>query len=68
MLLGRSDSFTEDKNMQVTIAFNHFGEGLVQRMPRCGLGHFHAVNNDYSHWEMYAIGGSASPTNNSQGN
>ena len=34
MLLGHSDSFTQDKNMQVTIAFNHFGEGLVQRMPR----------------------------------
>ena len=34
MLLGHSDTFTQDKNMQVTIAFNHFGEGLVQRMPR----------------------------------
>lgn len=34
MLLGHSDYYTEDKNMQVTIAFNHFGEGLVQRMPR----------------------------------
>lgn len=26
------------------------------------------MNNDYTHWEMYAIGGSASPTINSQGN
>ncbi|MFS8011502.1 Pectate lyase [Helianthus anomalus] len=34
MLLGHSDSVTQDKDMQVTIAFNHFGEGLVQRMPR----------------------------------
>lgn len=34
MLLGHSDSYVQDKNMQVTIAFNHFGEGLVQRMPR----------------------------------
>ncbi|KAF3780144.1 putative pectate lyase 22 [Nymphaea thermarum] len=33
MLLGHSDSYTQDKDMQVTIAFNHFGEGLVQRMP-----------------------------------
>ncbi|CAA2988832.1 pectate lyase-like [Olea europaea subsp. europaea] len=66
MLLGHSDAYTEDKNMQVTIAFNHFGEGLVQRMPRHG--YFHVVNNDYTHWEMYAIGGSASPTINSQGN
>ncbi|KAL1363790.1 hypothetical protein AAHE18_03G171400 [Arachis hypogaea] len=68
MLLGHSDEYTQDKNMQVTIAFNHFGEGLVQRMPRCRLGYFHVVNNDYTHWEMYAIGGSANPTINSQGN
>lgn len=68
MLLGHSDSYTPDVNMQVTIAFNHFGEGLVQRMPRCRHGYFHVVNNDYTHWEMYAIGGSANPTINSQGN
>ncbi|KAI4350594.1 hypothetical protein L6164_005039 [Bauhinia variegata] len=68
MLLGHSDSYTQDKDMQVTIAFNHFGEGLVQRMPRCRHGYFHVVNNDYTHWEMYAIGGSADPTINSQGN
>jgi pectate lyase len=54
--------------MQVTIAYNHFGEGLIQRMPRCRHGYFHVVNNDYTHWEMYAIGGSADPTINSQGN
>ncbi|CAM8968221.1 unnamed protein product [Rhodiola kirilowii] len=24
--------------MQVTVAFNHFGQGLVQRMPRCRWG------------------------------
>ncbi|XP_022891418.1 probable pectate lyase 5 [Olea europaea var. sylvestris] len=68
MLLGHSDTYTQDKNMQVTIAFNHFGEGLVQRMPRCRHGYFHVVNNDYTHWQMYAIGGSAAPTINSQGN
>ncbi|XP_073127488.1 pectate lyase-like [Henckelia pumila] len=68
MLLGHSDGFGDDKNMQVTIAFNHFGEGLVQRMPRCRLGYFHVVNNDYTHWEMYAIGGSADPTIYSHGN
>ncbi|KAF5190952.1 Pectate lyase [Thalictrum thalictroides] len=68
MLLGHSDSYTKDKDMQVTIAFNHFGEGLVQRMPRCRHGYFHVVNNDYTHWQKYAIGGSASPTINSQGN
>ncbi|KAK3143147.1 hypothetical protein QOZ80_4BG0359020 [Eleusine coracana subsp. coracana] len=68
MLLGHSDSYVKDKTMQVTIAFNHFGEGLIQRMPRCRHGYFHVVNNDYTHWEMYAIGGSAEPTINSQGN
>ncbi|ERN15865.1 hypothetical protein AMTRI_Chr07g76630 [Amborella trichopoda] len=68
MLLGHSDSYERDKGMQVTIAFNHFGEGLIQRMPRCRHGYFHVVNNDYTHWEMYAIGGSAEPTINSQGN
>ncbi|XP_020588868.1 probable pectate lyase 8 [Phalaenopsis equestris] len=68
MLLGHSDSYDRDKAMQVTIAFNHFGEGLIQRMPRCRHGYFHVVNNDYTHWEMYAIGGSADPTINSQGN
>ncbi|ONH92994.1 hypothetical protein PRUPE_8G206800 [Prunus persica] len=68
MLLGHSDSYTRDKLMQVTIAYNHFGEGLIQRMPRCRHGYFHVVNNDYTHWEMYAIGGSAEPTINSQGN
>ncbi|GLJ17476.1 hypothetical protein SUGI_0304230 [Cryptomeria japonica] len=68
MLLGHSDAYTEDVKMQVTVAFNHFGEGLVQRMPRCRHGYFHVVNNDYTHWEMYAIGGSANPTINSQGN
>ncbi|RAL48374.1 hypothetical protein DM860_005798 [Cuscuta australis] len=68
MLLGHSDSYIRDKQMQVTIAYNHFGEGLIQRMPRCRHGYFHVVNNDYTHWEMYAIGGSADPTINSQGN
>ncbi|KAM0065020.1 putative pectate lyase [Helianthus debilis subsp. tardiflorus] len=68
MLLGHSDSYYRDKMMQVTIAYNHFGKGLIQRMPRCRHGYFHVVNNDYTHWEMYAIGGSASPTINSQGN
>lgn len=96
MLFGHSDTYTKDKNMQVTIAYNHFGKGLVQRMPRyhifcfdsrhaflllsllcmsipkylyrCRHGYFHVVNNDYTDWEMYAIGGSANPTINSQGN
>ncbi|KAL2324052.1 hypothetical protein Fmac_023110 [Flemingia macrophylla] len=68
MLLGHDDRYLPDKGMQVTIAFNHFGEGLVQRMPRCRHGYIHVVNNDFTQWQMYAIGGSANPTINSQGN
>ncbi|TKY50798.1 pectate lyase 12 [Spatholobus suberectus] len=68
MLLGHDDRYSPDRSMQVTIAFNHFGEGLVQRMPRCRLGYIHVVNNDFTQWQMYAIGGSANPTINSQGN
>ncbi|KAJ0967227.1 hypothetical protein J5N97_024144 [Dioscorea zingiberensis] len=68
MLLGHNDNYLPDSGMQVTIAFNHFGEELVQRMPRCRRGYIHVVNNDFTKWEMYAIGGSANPTINSQGN
>ncbi|GMN52878.1 hypothetical protein TIFTF001_022022 [Ficus carica] len=68
MLLGHNDEYLPDSGMQVTIAFNHFGEALVQRMPRCRRGYIHVVNNDFTLWEMYAIGGSANPTINSQGN
>ncbi|XP_075510052.1 putative pectate lyase 12 [Primulina tabacum] len=68
MLLGHSDDYLPDSGMQVTIAFNHFGEKLVQRMPRCRRGYIHVVNNDFTRWEMYAIGGSGNPTINSQGN
>ncbi|KAH9323756.1 hypothetical protein KI387_018395, partial [Taxus chinensis] len=44
------------------------GVNTVEYMHRCRHGYFHVVNNDYTHWEMYAIGGSANPTVNSQGN
>ncbi|KAH9616182.1 hypothetical protein KSS87_003875 [Heliosperma pusillum] len=68
MLLGHSDAYEPDSGMQVTIAFNHFGPKLIQRMPRCRKGYIHVVNNDFTQWEMYAIGGSGNPTINSQGN
>lgn len=68
MLFGGSDSYSDDARMQITVAFNHFGQGLVQRMPRCRWGFVHVVNNDYTHWLMYAIGGSQHPTIISQGN
>lgn len=35
---------------------------------RCRNGVFHVVNNNYEGWGMYAIGGSAFPTINSEGN
>nr|XP_043625984.1 probable pectate lyase 5 [Erigeron canadensis] len=68
MLMGHDDAYLADKGMQATFAFNRFGRGLVQRMPRCRHGYFHVVNNDYTEWKMYAIGGSANPTIYSQGN
>ncbi|KAL6606222.1 hypothetical protein ACP70R_041875 [Stipagrostis hirtigluma subsp. patula] len=68
MLFGAKDEHTQDRVMQVTVAFNHFGKGLVQRMPRVRFGFVHVVNNDYTHWRMYAIGGSQNPTIISQGN
>ena len=68
MLFGASDTYTGDKLMQITVAFNHFGKGLIQRMPRCRFGFVHVLNNDYTHWQMYAIGGSSGPTILSQGN
>ncbi|KAF2299583.1 hypothetical protein GH714_038266 [Hevea brasiliensis] len=68
MLFGASDGYSGDNLMQITVAFNHFGKGLVQRMPRCRWGFVHVVNNDYTHWLMYAIGGSKNPTIISQGN
>lgn len=68
MLLGAHDGQSKDAIMQVTVAFNKFGIGLIQRMPRVRWGFVHVVNNDYSHWELYAIGGSAHPTIISQGN
>ncbi|GJU21046.1 pectate lyase 1-like protein [Tanacetum coccineum] len=68
LLLGADDSHSEDKKMLVTVAFNRFDIGCVQRMPRCRFGFFQVVNNDYNKWGMYAIGGSANPTILSQGN
>ncbi|CAI9112277.1 OLC1v1012698C1 [Oldenlandia corymbosa var. corymbosa] len=68
MLFGASDSSSEDAIMQITVAFNHFGQGIIQRLPRVRWGFVHIVNNDYTHWLMYAIGGSQHPTILSQGN
>ncbi|KHN40868.1 Putative pectate lyase 2 [Glycine soja] len=68
MLLGHSDEYTADKVMRVTVAFNRFASGLIERMPRVRFGYAHVVNNLYDEWLMYAIGGSADPTIFSEGN
>ncbi|KAL3820737.1 hypothetical protein ACJIZ3_006642 [Penstemon smallii] len=57
-----------DRGLKVTVAFNHFGPGLVQRLPRLRYGYAHVANNRYDQWLMYAIGGSADPTILSEGN
>ncbi|XP_002984442.2 putative pectate lyase 2 [Selaginella moellendorffii] len=67
MLLGHSDSYSADRNMKITVVYNHF-VGCVQRMPRGRFGYFHVVNNNYENWDMYAIGGSANPTFFSEAN
>ncbi|GLJ28739.1 hypothetical protein SUGI_0566390 [Cryptomeria japonica] len=57
MLLGNSDDYTADKNMRVTFAFNHFGPGLFQRMPRCRHGYAHVAKNRYEAWGITALEG-----------
>ncbi|KAJ8761772.1 hypothetical protein K2173_004583 [Erythroxylum novogranatense] len=68
MLLGHSDQYSTDKVMKVTVVFNHFGPGLVERMPRVRFGYAHVANNRYDQWLKYAVGGSANPTIFSEGN
>ncbi|KAI3440168.1 Pectate lyase [Psidium guajava] len=68
MLLGHNDKYTADKVMRVTVVFNRFGPGLIERMPRVRFGYAHVANNQYDEWRMYAIGGSANPTIFSEGN
>ncbi|XP_043689355.1 putative pectate lyase 2 [Telopea speciosissima] len=68
VLLGHNDGYTADKIMTVTLAYNYFGPGCNQRMPRIRFGYAHVVNNRYDQWGLYAIGGSSNPTILSQGN
>ncbi|XP_076937664.1 pectate lyase 2-like [Bidens hawaiensis] len=50
ILLGADNAHEEDKAMLATVAFNFFGDGCDQRMPRCRFGFFHIVNNNYDSW------------------
>ncbi|TYH14175.1 hypothetical protein ES288_A06G198800v1 [Gossypium darwinii] len=68
MLLGHDDGHLGDKNMKVTVIFNHFGPKCNQRMPRVRHGYAHVANNFYQGWEQYAIGGSMSPSIKSEAN
>ncbi|KAL5749392.1 hypothetical protein ACOSP7_023995 [Xanthoceras sorbifolium] len=68
MLLSHDDGYIRDKNMKVTVAFNHFGPNCNQRMPRVRHGFAHVANNLYQGWTQYAIGGSMSPSIKSQSN
>ncbi|KAK6148701.1 hypothetical protein DH2020_016226 [Rehmannia glutinosa] len=68
MLLGHDDGFRRDKDMRVTVVFNHFGPHCQQRMPRIRFGYAHVVNNLYLGWGQYALGGSMNPSIKSQAN
>ncbi|XP_010253672.1 PREDICTED: putative pectate lyase 2 [Nelumbo nucifera] len=68
MLLGHDDGFVQDKNMRVTVIFNHFGPNCNQRMPRIRHGFAHVANNLYQGWTQYAIGGSMNPSIRSESN
>ncbi|KAL7613100.1 probable pectate lyase P59 [Lactuca sativa] len=68
LLFGASAEMPEDKIMKVTLAYNHFGKGLTQRLPAVRFGFVHVVNNDYTQWKSYAIGGGDGATIISQGN
>ncbi|KAF3437567.1 hypothetical protein FNV43_RR20323 [Rhamnella rubrinervis] len=68
MLLGHDDGYMRDKNMKVTVMYNHFGPSCNQRMPRVRFGYAHVVNNLYQGWTQYAIGGSMSPSVKSEAN
>ncbi|ONI09575.1 hypothetical protein PRUPE_5G245600, partial [Prunus persica] len=69
MLLGHDDGYFRDKNMRVTVVYNHFGPNCNQRMPRIRYGYAHVVNNLYREWSQYAIGGgSMNPSVKSEAN
>ncbi|XP_028764002.1 putative pectate lyase 17 [Neltuma alba] len=68
MLLGHDDGYVRDKNMKVTVVYNHFGPNCNQRMPRIRHGYAHVANNLYQGWVQYAIGGSMGPSLKSEAN
>ena len=47
ILLGHDDGFLRDKNMKVTVMYNHFGPNCNQRMPRYVIDPPHSRNSRY---------------------
>ncbi|KAH7284441.1 hypothetical protein KP509_34G054500 [Ceratopteris richardii] len=67
MLLGAADSDIADRNMRVTVYRNWFRDSM-QRMPHCRWGFCHVINNLYTNWGFYAIGGRVHAKIFSEGN
>ncbi|KAK8350136.1 hypothetical protein V6Z11_A06G191500 [Gossypium hirsutum] len=79
MLLRHDDGHLRDKNMKVTVIFNHFGPKCNPKNAKVNNnyrslssivrhGYAHVANNFYQGWEQYAIGGSMSPSIKSKAN
>ncbi|GLJ09361.1 hypothetical protein SUGI_0107350 [Cryptomeria japonica] len=58
MLIGASDADIIDRKLRVTVYRNWF-RNSDQRMPHCGFGYCHVLNNLYLNWRKYAIGARA---------
>ncbi|MBA0718914.1 hypothetical protein Golax_006631, partial [Gossypium laxum] len=62
MLLGHDDGYLRDKNMKVTVIFNHFGPNCNQRMPSMSPSikseaNFFVAPNDAGNKEQTGVGG-----------
>ncbi|KAG6607417.1 putative pectate lyase 2, partial [Cucurbita argyrosperma subsp. sororia] len=61
ILLGHDDDYFRDRNMKVTLVYNHFGPNCNQRMPRIRYGYAHVANNLYqgkvenAKWKFHSV-------------
>eukprot|EP00850_Spirogloea_muscicola_P018024 SM000160S02565 [mRNA] locus=s160:252685:253119:- [translate_table: standard] len=67
MLLGDADNDTLDRDLRVTVYGNWFSNSH-QRQPHCRFGQCHVVNNFYSDWTYYCLGGRVQGNILSEGN
>lgn len=67
MLLGEADDDRADQNLRVTVFGNWF-DNSHQRQPHCRWGNCDVVNNLYTDWTYYCLGGRAYGHIRSQGN